>query len=626
MPDIELLAPARDLACGKAAIDCGADAVYIGAPEFGARRAAGNRVEDIAALAAHAHRFWAKVYPAVNTLLTDAELPRAVRLLWELYEAGADGLIIQDPGLLELDLPPLPLIASTQMHNHTPARVRFLEDTGFKRVILARELSLAEIRAIRDKTSVELECFVHGALCVSFSGQCWMSYALGRRSGNRGDCAQPCRRRYTLADGTGRALASGRHLLSLKDLDLSPHLGLLLDAGITSFKIEGRLKERDYVMNVTAHYRRSLDPLLASRGLSRASSGTSEPGFDPDPAKTFNRGRTTYRLLGEGEDIASPDTPTSLGEEVGRAADVRPGSFTLTRGTLSPGDGICWFDADRRLEGTYVREVRGGRVFPESLGSLKAGTKVRRNLDRRFQNALKAARPSRTVSMELELTDFPGGLELRALDEDGIEARAVADLEPSPARDSEAAAATARTQLLKLGGTMFRASVLRLSWSRPLFVPVGKLNALRRDLAARLEAAREERRPRERPVFAKTSVPFPEKALDFRANVLNAKARAFYRRHEAEVREGAAESGLDLTGRPVMTTKLCLRRLHQGCPLMVPGTERPREVPGSARSAVPGTSRGGAMAAPLFLLDEDGRRFRLEFDCAACVMVVFLEG
>ncbi|MFA6317868.1 MAG: U32 family peptidase [Elusimicrobiota bacterium] len=620
MPAIELLAPAKDLDCGKAALDCGADAVYIGAAEFGARKAAGNPVADIAALAARAHRYWARVYPAVNTLLTDAELPRAAKLLWELYDAGVDGLIIQDPGLLELDLPPLPLIASTQMHNGSPERVRFLEAVGFKRAILARELSLAEIQSIREKTSLELECFVHGALCVSFSGRCWMSWALGRRSGNRGDCAQPCRRRFVLRDINGRVLARDKHLLSLKDLDLSAHLEALIDAGATSFKIEGRLKDADYVKNITGHYRTLLDPILKRRGLARASSGTVALGFTPDPAKTFTRGRTAYRLLGGLADVSSPDTPTGVGEPMGRVASVGRGFFTLQGGApAAAGDGLCWLDGRGTLEGAYVREVQGPKVFPESMGSLGVGTMVWRNLDRIFQNLVRKARPSRTIEVVLELSEAEDGLALTAVDEDGVGAEARLIGERSDARDPELAETAARTQLQKLGGTAFRSAGLELRWSKPWFVPAAGLNALRRDLVARLETARSEARPKERPSFAKNAAPFPEPELDYQGNCLNAHARAFYERHGAKVAEPAAESGLDMRGRTVMTTRLCLRRLYGTCPKLVSEIALVASSMEDATSAISDTSTW-------FLVDEEGSRFRLEFDCAACLMKVVFEG
>jgi len=318
----ELLAPARDLETGRAAIACGADAVYIGAARYGARAQASNALADIEALARYAHRYWARVYVTVNTLLYDDELPEAVRLIRQLYEIGVDAAIVQDVGLLECNLPPLPLVASTQMHNDTPDKIAFLERVGFSRAILARELSLEQIRAIRERTAIELECFVHGALCVCYSGQCTMSYAIGGRSGNRGQCAQPCRRRYTLVDREGETLAEG-HLLSLRDLNLSAHLGELLDAGVASFKIEGRLKDRAYVVNVVSHYRRALDVELEARGLSRSSSGQGglavrRADFEPDVDKTFNRGYTSYYLQGRGTPPGRIETPKMIGEAIGR--------------------------------------------------------------------------------------------------------------------------------------------------------------------------------------------------------------------------------------------------------------------------------------------------------------------
>ncbi|HEX7500685.1 MAG TPA: peptidase U32 family protein, partial [Polyangia bacterium] len=292
MSAVELLAPAKDLETGIAAINCGADAVYVGAARFGAREAAANSLAHIESLSNYAHRYWGRVYAAVNTILRDDEIETAVGLCHALHRAGVDGLIIQDVGLLECDLPPLPLIASTQMHNHTPERVGFLEKVGFARAILARELDLNQIREIRVATTIELEAFVHGALCVCMSGQCTLSYAMGGRSGNRGQCAQPCRRGYSLVDAQGKTVVADRHLLSLRDLNLTPHLGDLLAAGVSSFKIEGRLKNKAYVMNVVGHYRQAIDYLLSAQGGRKTSSGTVTLGFDPNPDKTFNRGYT----------------------------------------------------------------------------------------------------------------------------------------------------------------------------------------------------------------------------------------------------------------------------------------------------------------------------------------------
>lgn len=362
---IELLAPAKTAEFGIAAIACGADAVYIGAARFGAREQAGNSVADIARLTAFAHRYWARVYVALNTLLHDDEFPAALRLIAELYDAGVDGLIIQDVGLLECDLPPLPLIASTQMHNNTPEKVAFLEQVGFQRAILARELSLDQIRAIRERAaSIELECFAHGAVCVCYSGQCYLSYAIGGRSGNRGQCAQPCRKRYALRDANGRILSQNRHLLSLKDMCRAAALRELLDAGVASFKIEGRLKDLAYVRNIVSYYRQQLDAILDAEPerFRRASSGRSAIDFTPDPSKTFHRGATPYFLYSERDAAASLDTPKSIGEEIGAVAEIGAKYFTLSLPYSPPG----------RDKGWVLIESCTSRLFIDANGDLSS--------------------------------------------------------------------------------------------------------------------------------------------------------------------------------------------------------------------------------------------------------------
>lgn len=602
----ELLAPAKDLACGRTAIDCGADAVYVGAPRFGAREAAGNSLDDIAALVSHAHRYWARVYVTLNTLLRDAEFPEALRLIEDLHGASVDGLIIQDMGLLECDLPPVPLIASTQTHNHTPEKVAFLVKVGFRRVILARELSLDEIRAIREAApGVELESFVHGALCVGYSGQCYLSYALGGRSGNRGQCAQPCRRPYTLVDGEGRAVERDRHLLSLRDLNLSDNLGALLDAGISSFKVEGRLKDETYVANVVAHYRARLDTELAARGMRKSSSGTSRAGFDPDPGKTFNRGYTKYFLHGRQERIGSPDTPKMVGEALGRV--VRAGAKGIEIDTaveLHPGDGLCFFDRDGRLCGTVVNEVRGRSVVPEKPEGLVPGTPVFRNHDHAFLSRLRKSRPERRIDVRLALRTAPGGpIRLEAVDEDGNRAEVSAEGPFAPADKPDAALENIRRQLSKTGDTEFACAELLVEAVPPPFVPVAALNALRRDLLARLTEARAENRPRATGGITPNDAPYPERELSYLGNVLNRRAQAFYRRHGVERIEPAAESGLDLRGRTVMTTRYCVKHQLGLC-----------------------THRGGRSEhrEPLSLVDENGRRLELRFDCRRCEMDVYL--
>ena len=607
MPSFELLAPAKDLECGQAAIDCGADAVYVGAPRFGAREAAGNSIADIEKLAGYAHRMWARVYVAVNTLLRDDELAEAERLCQQLHQAGVDGLIIQDVGLLECNLPPLPLIASTQMHNHSPQRVAFWEKVGFSRAILARELDLGQISAIRAATSIELEAFIHGALCVSMSGQCSLSYALGGRSGNRGQCAQPCRRLYCLQDAAGATLVRDKHLLSLRDLNLTVELRALVEAGVTSFKIEGRLKNKAYVMNIVGHYRRQLDAVLAEIGGRRASSGTTTLGFEPDPDKTFNRGYTTYFLHGRGTVVASPDSPKHVGEPVGRVADVRRDSFALEAAApLHSGDGISFFGSDQELHGTVVNQVDGAAVFPEKLGGIERGVRVFRNHDHAFVNQIIRSRNQCRIAVNLRLSESATGFRLEASDEDGVTACFEIDCERVGAEQPAQARAVLERQLAKLGASEFCASHVDLDLPRMPHVPLATLNGLRRGLVETLRRQRARLRPVR--VVARTTNhrPFPERDLSFLGNVLNQKAAAFYRRHGVERIEPAAESGLDMHGRKVMTTRICIKYEMGFCP---------RE---------PGDPSRRCPAEPWFLVDDEGRRLRLDFRCEErnCVMEI----
>lgn len=604
MNEIELLAPARDAACGMAAVDCGADAVYIGAPKFGAREAAGNSLEDLARLVEHAHRYRARVYATVNTLVNDEEIPQALRLIAHLYEAGVDGLIIQDVGLLECDLPPLPLIASTQMHNNTPERVAFLEQVGISRTILARELDLEQVRQIRARTNVELEFFVHGALCVCYSGQCYASWAMGGRSGNRGQCAQPCRKPYTLLDGRGRPIVTNKHLLSLRDLNLSEHLRELIEAGICSFKIEGRLKDKAYVTNVVSYYRNRLDNVLSELGMSKSSSGTSYVGFAPDPNKTFNRGYTTYFLHGRGESPGSIDTPKMVGERVGRITGVGKQGITVDGAVeLRNGDGICFFDSRGELRGTLVNRAQGRSLVPEKHDGIEPGTVVYRNSDHRFLTELAKAHIERRVGVELTLRETPGGLLLSAMDEDGVAAEFSIECEHAAAEKPESALENIRRQLAKCGGTGFECADVRLELNGAWFVPISTLNALRRGALESLEAERARSYPRRTGGPAVNDFPYPAKHLSFEGNALNSLAVQFYQRHGVESIEPAAESGLDLRGRRIMTTRYCI--LHQigRCPRFG-GKPRPEE--------------------PLSLVDAEGHRLELRFECSRCEMEVFL--
>lgn len=615
MKTIELLAPAKDLETGKEALNCGADAVYIGAEEFGARHEAANAVADIAKLAAYAHKYRARVYAAVNTILTDAELRRAQKLICRLWDAGADAVIIQDMGLLELDLPPVPLIASTQTHNTTPEKVLFLQNAGFKRVILARELSLAEIKKIRAETSVELECFVHGALCVSYSGRCYLSLALGGRSGNRGVCAQPCRKLYTLKDAAGNVVVENKHLLSLKDLNLSKRLGALVDAGVTSLKIEGRLKDRNYVRNVVSYYRRELDAVLRAKGLARSSAGRSLIPFTPDLNKTFNRGYTEYFFSGRAPGMASPDTPKFLGEKAGSAVRTNNKTFVLSGNVrLNNGDGIAFFDSSGVLTGSLVTVSAAGRVSADSARSIAAGTAIYRNYDIEFQRALERSAPERRLAVRLEFSETPEGFALRATAEGGAAAEVSCRPGKTKAVKAEQAMDTIKKQLSKLGEADFCLSGLELKLSASYFIPVSVLNELRRKALEKLEAVLAADYKREERKLEKNSARYPEKELDFTANILNAKALDFYRRHGVAKAEPAAESGLRMAGRPLMTLKFCLGHRLGLCP----------KAKGRDAAGVP-PSTGLSAGDPLYLEDAEGRTFRLDFDCGACVITLRLE-
>lgn len=608
MIEIELLAPARDLECGVAAIDCGADAVYIGATRFGARAQAGNPLADIEALARYAHRYWARVYVTVNTLLYDHELPDAVRLIHELYQAGVDALIVQDVGLLECDLPPLPLIASTQMHNDTPAKVAFLEQVGFRRVILARELSLEQIRAIRQQTTIELEAFVHGALCVSYSGQCYMSYAIGGRSGNRGECAQPCRRRYSLVDREGTALASDRHLLSLRDLNLSSHLADLIGAGVSSFKIEGRLKDKAYVMNVVSAYRQQLDQVLQATGLRKSSSGQSQVDFAPDLAKTFNRGYTTHFIRGRSTPPGSIDTPKMTGEYVGKVVAVGRRAFRLdTQAPLHNGDGLCFFDPEpgapgATLRGTVVNGVRGEAISVDRIDGIKEGTAIYRNHDHVFLGHLEDSRPVRKIAVRLTLAEAPDGVSLAAVDEDGNSAMGTLDCDKERAHDAQQMLANLHRQLGKMGDTEFVCQELQVTWPEVYFLPFSALNELRRRTLAQLAEVRAQNRPVLACGTVTNGATYPQRQLTYLGNVLNQQAAAFYRRHGVTDIEPAAESGLDMQGRQVMRTRYCIRHQLGFCD---------------------GQGPTSALEEPLYLVDEEGHRHRLHFDCEKCEMTIF---
>lgn len=600
---IELLSPAKDLNCGIEAINHGADAVYIGAPKFGARSAAGNSLDDIRELCEYAHLYGARIYVTLNTILKEDELEEAERMIWDLWRVGTDALIIQDMGITWLNLPPIPLHASTQTDNRTPEKVRFLEAAGFTQVVLARELSLNEIRRISEATTVSLEVFVHGALCVSYSGQCYLSAALSGRSANRGECAQYCRLPYTMVDATGTEIVSNKHLLSLKDMNRSDQLEALLDAGVSSLKIEGRLKDAGYVKNITAYYRKKLDAVLSRRPeYRRASAGRSTYTFEPVAEKSFNRGFTPFLLEGRTADITAFNTPKSLGEPVGMVKEIKGNSFTVAGlKQLNNGDGLVFFNRKGELEGFRVNRVEANRVFPLDMPQLAPKTPLYRNFDQAFDKLLAKPSAERKLSVEIEFLDNPFGFTLCMEDETGARIMLTEPFAKELARREQQD--NIRTQLSKLGNTPFEASKVVVGLSENWFVPSSLLADMRRRGVEKLLEARRARYPREtvKRVQPSVSIPFPERQLTYLGNVANGKARSFYQDHGVEQIDPAFE----LSPRkdvPLMFTKHCLRYSMGWCPTYQKDKSPYKE--------------------PYYLLYKD-TRLRLQFDCKHCQMLVF---
>jgi len=608
---LELLAPAKTADFGIEAIKHGADAVYIGGPAFGARANAGNSVADIERLARYAHRFNARVLVALNTILKDDELEPARQLVWQVFEAGADALILQDMGLLELDLPPIQLHASTQTDIRTVEKARFLEDVGFSQMVLARELSLDQIRRIAAQTTASLEFFVHGALCVSYSGLCNISHAQTGRSANRGDCSQACRLPYSLTDGDGQIVAQDKHLLSMKDNDQSANLRALIEAGITSFKIEGRLKDLSYVKNITAFYRQQIDGILAELpDHRRSSAGRSAFNFTPQPEKTFNRGATDYFVNERKGDIGAFDSPKFVGEKIGEVSKLGRDSFDVVCDTpLHNGDGIAYFSADQELVGLRINRAeavdKGFRLFPTlTNGRLPAdlaiGTTIHRNRDQTFERLLEGESAERRISVALHLVDTAEGFALHIADENGISATAELAQTKEAAQNPERAAASLRENLGKLGATIYQASSIEIALDPVCFLPASTVNGLRRAAVEALDTARAtawQRLPRH--AAAEPPVNYPEESLSYLGNVFNSKARAFYEKHGVRVIEPAYECHQEAGEVSLMITKHCLRYSFNLCPKQVKGI-RPD---------------------PMVLMNGN-EKLTLRFDCKPCEMHV----
>ena len=633
MSKIELLLPAKDLPCGKIAINHGADAVYIGASAFGARQAAGNPLQDLEELVRYAHLYGSKVHVTVNTVLYDNELEDARKLLWDLYNIGVDAVLIQDFGLLKLDIPPIALHASTQCHNHSLERIQFLEKLGFTRAVLAREMDLSTIQQIHNQTNIELESFVHGALCVCYSGQCYISRMMTGRSGNRGACAQICRTRFDLQDANGKTLIHNKHLLSLKDMCRADYIEEMLHAGVVSFKVEGRLKNENYVKNVTAFYRRKLDSILnGNSDYQRVGSGATRFFFTPDLRKTFNREYTPYFIDGNREKIASFDTPKAIGEPIGtliqrngkyffegrgsrvkgqefrgKDSDIngKPGQGLIVKGQeairdgeqgIANGDGLCFINKDEELEGFLVNKVDGNRIFPQKPLSAFGKVALYRNIDKAFEKVLSGKTAERKIAVDILFEELADGVRLTLTDEDGCTVTVEENVELVAAQQPEKMAETLRNSLAKLGNTTFVARNILIP-NCTAFLRAGFVNELKNRAVEQLTAVRIAHfHPKDTPLRYQPE-PIFQKA-DYLRNITNEAHKAVY----ADFGATEIEYGLDKTeayaGKTVMTCKYCLRHEMGWC------SRNPSEK---------------CPPQPLYLVS--GRfRFRLEFDCSSCEM------
>lgn len=607
MIPLELLAPAKNLECGIAAVDHGADAVYLGAQRFGARAAAGNSVEDIRQLCDYAHRFAVKVYVTVNTIIYDKELEATEQLIRQLADIGVDAILVQDMGILKMDIPPIALHASTQTDNRTAEKVKWLRDIGFRRIVLARELSVDEITEIHHQVpDVELEVFVHGALCVSYSGICYASEYCFGRSANRGACAQFCRMKYDLLDADGREIDHQRHLMSLKDMNQSDHLEELIQAGATSFKIEGRLKDVSYVKNVVAAYSQRLDAFIAKHPdqYCRASQGHCTYSFTPNLNKTFNRGFTTYFLHGRQPNIFSPDTPKAMGEYVGYVKEIRRDSFNVA-GTASfaNGDGLCFINQDRELEGFRVNRAEGNRLYPQQMPQhLHAGMALYRNNDQEFERLLSRKSSERKIPLVFHLESTDDGF---ALSSEDVKVSIICEHQQAEKPQRE----NIIRQLSKLGGTPYECSRVELPYDFNYFIPSSLLTDLRRLIVKELQVSernascRVDRFPltgrNVPPIRSKDTACFRD---SYELNISNRLARAFY----AEQGLSDVVPAFELSHQRnalLMQCRHCLRYALGAC--VKHGGKKPQ------------------WHEPLYLRLGDGRRFRLDFDCRNCQMNVY---
>lgn len=598
---IELLAPAKNKETAIVAINAGADAVYVGYLKFGARSSAGNSLEDIQEIVNYAHIYDVKVYVTLNTIFKNDEIEKVAEIIKKLYEINVDGIIIQDMGLLELELPPIPIIASTQCHNNTLKKIQFLGKTGFKRVILPREFSLEDIKSISKNTDVELESFVHGALCVSYSGQCYLSHAIGGRSANRGECAQPCRKKYSLKDANGNFIAKDKYLLSLKDFNLSKHIKELILAGITSFKIEGRLKDETYIKNVVSYYRQEIDKVLDELTLEKSSIGESVIEFEPNPHKTFNRGYSTYFLNDRNKDISAINYSKSIGEFIGIVINTTQKSFSIHNNILNVSDGICFFDEKQELIGTKIHRIENGNIFPNSMSEIKKGTKIYRNYDSKFETKLLNSNSVRKIKVDIEISQNEKDFQIKITDVKGIFIEKTVKNTYETANNADSMIKTLKKQFSKLGDTEFVINNISVNLTEVPFVSISELNTIRRELIEQFKQKRKESYKKQIRKENVETINYPQTSLSFEANVYNDKAELFYKKRGVENIDLAAETQKNMLGKRVMTTKHCLKYLFDLCPKQNKNISK-------------------KFKEPYILIDEYKKEYNLEFDCKSCEM------
>jgi 23S rRNA 5-hydroxycytidine C2501 synthase len=604
---VEILAPAKNLVQGIAAINAGADAVYIGAPLFGARTNATNSVEDIAEMVKYAHLFKAQVFVVINTILYDNELDPCKKLIYQLYDIGVDALIVQDMAIMEMDLPPIVIHASTQANNRDPKHVKFLKDVGMQRVVLARELNLDQVRDIAAATDVELEFFVSGALCVSFSGNCYMSIAGGERSANRGSCAQNCRLPYNLIDGNGTTLLTESHLLSIKDLDLSEQLPNLIEAGITSFKIEGRLKDIVYVKNNTSFLRKKLDAFLENNeSFQKASSGRTFYNFEPEMDRSFNRGYTDYFVNQRKEKIGNWQSPKSQGQYIGEITEIKANGYVIeNHDKLNNGDGLFFINEEGIADGVQINIIVNDIVVPNTFKNIAVGTVIYRNSDAEFNRIVEKENAAvRKIGVSLRFSEMENGFQLTVVDEDGHKSVATLITEKELAKSEESVVSNITKNLAKTGNTPFIVDDIEVEFTKNWFLPISKVNEVRRIALEQLIDIRIKDYYREEFQITKSDIPYPTEKLDFTFNVSNKLARAFYKRHGVTEIEKAFELQWDPGKARVMTTKYCVKYELGKCARFQRAT------------------MGEKVVEPLTLKHGENE-YKLKFNCKPCEMEIW---